>query len=155
MKFTLPEFLAYAIAMEDEAANRYLELADMMETYEKDEVSSLFRDMNHYSILHRDSIKERVGSIELPTIRSWEYRWALPSEVGDEEGFDRNMDPYLALEYARDNERRAMEFYQSVAEGAEDPELKTLAAEFAAEEQEHTDALEGLLDKTLRRKNEL
>ena len=31
MNYTLPEFLAHAIALEHEAAERYLELADMME----------------------------------------------------------------------------------------------------------------------------
>ena len=45
MSYTLPEFLAHAIAMEQEAADRYLELADMMEAHHNDAVSAVFRDM--------------------------------------------------------------------------------------------------------------
>jgi rubrerythrin len=48
MDYTLPEFLAHAIALEHEAAERYLELADMMEAHRNDPVSALFRDMVRY-----------------------------------------------------------------------------------------------------------
>ena len=44
MDYTLPQFLAHAIALEREAAERYLELADMMEAHRNDEVAALFRD---------------------------------------------------------------------------------------------------------------
>jgi hypothetical protein len=63
MNYTLPEFLAHAIALEREAAERYLELADMMEAHRNDEVSSLFRDMVRYSRLHHDSIVERARTV--------------------------------------------------------------------------------------------
>ena len=77
MSYTLPEFLAHAVALEQEAADRYLELADMMEAHRNDEVSRMFRDMVRYSEMHRDEIKARVGSIELPKLKSWQYRWTL------------------------------------------------------------------------------
>jgi len=48
MSYTLPEFFAHAVALEDEAADRYLELADMMEAHRNDEVSRVFRDMNRF-----------------------------------------------------------------------------------------------------------
>ena len=142
MTYSLPEFLAHAIAMEDEAAERYLELADMMEAHLNNDVAKVFRDMSHFSELHRDSIKARVGSVELPRLKSWEYRWTAPPEVGDESGFDYLIEPYHALQYARQNEMGAFEYYRSVAEEAEDPEVKRLAAEFAAEEQEHAAELD-------------
>jgi len=64
MSYTLPEFLAHAVAMEEEAAERYLELADMMEAHRNDDVAAIFRDMNRFSNMHRDEIKARVGSID-------------------------------------------------------------------------------------------
>lgn len=148
--YSMPEFLAHAIAMEQEAADRYHELADMMEAYNNLEVSKLFRDMTRYSELHRDSIKERAGVIELPQLRSWQYRWVTPPEVGDEYGFDYTLHPYDALRYARTNELQAMRFYQKVARTAEDEEMKALATEFAEEEEEHAAAINQLLDMTLR-----
>ena len=65
MSYTMPEFLAHAIAMEREAAERYLELADMMEAHNNLEVASLFRDMVRYSNMHGDSIVERAAYRDL------------------------------------------------------------------------------------------
>jgi len=150
MSYTLPEFLAHAVALEHEAAERYLELADMMESYRNDDVSKLFRDMVHFSQMHRDEIKARVGSIELPKLRSWQYRWSSPPEVGGEEGFDYMIEPYHALKYARGNEVRALEYYRAVAGEATDPEVKRLATDFANEEVEHVAALDAWLARTPR-----
>ena len=150
MSYSLPEFLAHAIAMEHESAERYLELADMMETYGNTDVSMLFRQMNHFSIMHRDSVKKRAGDIELPRIKSWQYRWTTPPEMGDEDAFDRDLDAFSALRYARENEIRAKDYYQTVARESEDPEVKRLAEEFASEEQEHADALDGWIARTPR-----
>lgn len=150
MSYTLPEFLAHAIAMEDEAAERYLELADMMEAHRNDEVSALFRDMHRFSLMHRDAIRARVGKLDLPTLKSWEYRWRTPPEMGDEDAFDTMLDAYHALSYARDNEMRAMDYYRAVASESSDAEVKRLAEEFAAEEQEHVAALDKWIERTHR-----
>ena len=150
MSYTLPVFLAHAVALEQEAAERYLELADMMEAHRNDPVSKVFRDMNHFSELHRDQIKERVGAVELPQLKVWEYRWSLPPEVGGDEAFDYMLDAYNALQYARENEVRGMEYYRTVAEEATDPEVKRLAAEFAGEEAEHVAALDKWIELTPR-----
>src|SRR5512132_1333794 len=104
MSYSLPEFLSHAIALEREAAERYLELADMMEAHRNDPVSALFRDMVHYSTLHHDSIVERARGIALPALRSWQYRWRHPPEAGGEEAFDVGLDAHSALRYARGNE---------------------------------------------------
>ena len=142
MSYALPEFLAHAVALEQEAADRYLELADMMEAHRNDAVSTVFRDMTRFSQMHRDEIKARVGAIELPQLKSWEFRWRSPPEVGGEEGFDYLIEAYHALKYARENELRAMQYYRTHAEGSSDPEVRRLAAEFAAEETEHVAALD-------------
>ena len=142
MSYALPEFLAHAVALEHEAADRYLELADMMEAHRNDAVSAVFRDMTRFSQLHHDEIKARVGAIELPQLKSWEYRWRSPPEVGGEEGFDYMIEAYNALKYARANELRAMQYYRSVAGESTDPEVRRLATEFADEETEHVAALD-------------
>ena len=150
MNYTLPEFLAHAIALEHEAAERYLELADMMEAHRNDAVSALFRDMVHYSRLHHDSIVERAGTIPLPKLRSWEYRWTRPPEAGGEEAFDYSLDAYNALLYARENEMRGLNYYSQIGQQSSDTEVKRLAAEFAAEETEHVQALDDWLARTQR-----
>jgi len=84
MNYTLPEFLAHALALEREAAERYMELAELMNAHGNREVWALFRDMVHFSTLHHEDIRRRVGDIELPKLRSWEYRWPSPPEAGGE-----------------------------------------------------------------------
>lgn len=150
MDYTLPEFLAHAIALEHEAAERYLELADMMEAHRNDPVSALFRDMVDYSRLHHASIVERARGIELPRLRSWQYRWSQPPEAGGDEAFDYLLEPYNALRYARENEVRAMEYYSQVGMSTSDAEVRRLASEFAAEETEHVQALDDWLARTPR-----
>ncbi len=142
MNYALPEFLAHAVAMEKEAADRYLELADMMEAHRNDAVSAVFRSMTQFSQMHCDAIKVRAGAIKLPLLKSWEYRWRSPPEVGSEEGFDYLIEAYNALKYARENELRAMQYYRSVAEESTDVEVRRLATEFAYEETEHVAALD-------------
>jgi len=150
MSYTLEEFLAHAIAMEQEAADRYLELADMMEAHRNDGVAKVFRDMVHYSNLHRDSIRARAGSRVLPSLKSWQYRWRSPPEVGGEEGFDYLMEPFHALMYARANEMRSMKYYRAVGEESQDAEVRRLGAEFAEEEREHVRALDKWIATTPR-----
>jgi rubrerythrin len=150
MGYTLAEFLAHALALEAEAADRYLELADMMEAHNNDAVSSVFRVMTRFSGMHRDEIKARVGAVELPKLQSWEFRWRSPPEMGGEEGFDYLMQAYSALRYARDNELRAMKYYRSVAEEATDDEVRRLATEFAEEETGHVAALDRWIEMTPR-----
>ena len=150
MSYTLPEFLAHAVALEQEAADRYLELADMMEAHRNDAVSSVFRDMTRFSELHRDEIKARIGGIELPQLKSWEFRWRSPPEMGGEEGFDYMIDAYNALTYARENEVRGMQYYRSVAEDSTDAEVRRLATDFANEEAGHVAALDKWIELTPR-----
>lgn len=150
MDMTLPDFLAHAIALEHEAAERYLELADMMEAHRNDEVAAAFRDMVRYSRLHHDSIVERARGIGLPALRSWQYRWRQPPETGGEEAFDPQLSAYAALRYARENEFRAQAFYSQAAADAGDAEVRRLATAFAAEEAEHVRALDDWLARTPR-----
>ena len=151
MPYALPEFLAHAVALESEAAERYLELADMMESYRNDPVSALFRDMHRFSVMHRDQIKARIGKVVLPELKSWQFRWRVPPEVGGEEAFDPGLDAWSALRYARENEGRALAYYRSVAEEAgADPEVSRLASEFADEEAGHVASLDRWLAQTPR-----
>ncbi len=49
---SVEEFLAYAIALESEAADRFGQLADAMEACGNREVGGLFRRLADYSRLH-------------------------------------------------------------------------------------------------------
>lgn len=145
-------FLAHAIALENEAADRYEELADIMEVHNNPEVAGLFRQMSEFSRMHALSVRRVAQDHVLPKLKSWEYRWNAPEppEVGDYTGSHYLMTPYHALDFALANEKRGLEFYARCAKDTDDAEVRRLAQEFADEEAEHVETLERWLNNTPR-----
>ncbi|MGY6587470.1 MAG: ferritin-like domain-containing protein [Wenzhouxiangella sp.] len=142
----LGAFLAHAVVLEDEAAERYDELADAMDNHNNAEVAALFRKMAGYSRLHRaeavDHARQHAGG--LPPLKSWEFHW--PDDESPESAnltlSHYLMTPHQALELALQAECSARDFYAGVAERSELPAIVELAREFAEEEGEHAEALE-------------
>ena len=69
----LDSFFAYSIALEEEAAERHDELADMLEVHNNDEVAAIFRKLAHYSRLHAAEVRELAGDpalLWLPSAQS-------------------------------------------------------------------------------------
>jgi len=143
-------FLAHALAMEQEAADRYDELADSMDVHNNQDVAELFRQMATFSRLHGASVAQRAAPYDLPKLKSWQYRWNTPEppEVGEPEGSHYMMTPYHALIFALGNERRGHQFYASEASGSDDASVRSLAAEMADEEAEHVRELEAWIART-------
>lgn len=146
---TLGEFLVHAITLEDESAQRFDELADVMEVHHNTEVAGLFKRMAHYSRLHLEDIRKQAEGMTLPHISPWDLKWPndeAPETVAHEEGHYL-MTAYHALRAALRSERTGHAFYANVARETNDPEIRKLASEFAAEEGEHIALLEKWLLK--------
>ena len=75
---------------------------------------------------------------------------AFPDAAASGQGFDPQLDVYNALRYSLDNELRGLDYYSTVGQNTSDDEVRRLAAEFAAEETEHVQALEDWLARTPR-----
>ena len=63
---TVEEFLAHAIQLEREAADRFSQLADAMESCGNREVAKLFRQLADYSRLHLADARLRSGFRDIP-----------------------------------------------------------------------------------------
>ena len=136
---TVEDFLAYAIRLEKEAADRYGELADSMEASGNREVGKLFRQLSEYSRMHLADATARAGFREVPDApadnlgwRDFENPetaaiWAADPMIGREE----------ALEIALEAEMAGHDYYRNVFETTDDPEIRALAKEFTEEEAEH------------------
>lgn len=143
------ELLAHAYAMEQEAYERYHDLADQLEVHHNDEVSALFRKMATVEHLHVQKILERAGDRELPRLPPWEYRWTdaeSPESVGVGEAHYM-MTPHHALTLALKAEQRALAFYSRILEAGGAGEMVDLARELAEEEREHVALVEAWLAK--------
>lgn len=137
-------FLAHAVALEREAAERYAELADTMEVHNNAEVAALFRKLSDFSKLHLDEVQAIAAGYDLPTLKPWQYQWqdgespeAVPSDRAH-----YMMTPYHCLHLALFNEKKGHAYYADQAHRAIDPEVKNYAQLFANEEAEHVVMLE-------------
>ena len=144
----LETFLAYAVALEEEAADRHDELADMMEVHNNPDVAGTFRQLAHYSRLHAAEIRARSMEHELPVIAPWDFEWEGMEgpETGDIGDVNYLMSRNHALNIAMGNEQRAHDFYNLIGTDSPDPAVRALAAEFAGEEKEHLALLKKWLD---------
>jgi rubrerythrin len=145
----LDTFLAYSVALEEEAAERHDELADMMEVHNNPGVADTFRKLAHYSRLHAREIRDHSRGSDLPRIAPWDFGWETMEgpETADIGEMNYLMNATQALIIAMGNERRAHDFYFSISEESPDPDVRALASEFADEEKQHLALLEKWLAK--------
>ena len=150
MDYTLAEFLAHAIALEREAAERYAELAERMRDESNEDLAALFAGLAALEAGHLAALQRRTEGIALPPLAAGDYRWlgdAAPESAAHELVF-RLMTPRRALLIALGAEQRAQAFFEHVLVSADDPALRALAREMAAEEQEHVLLIERMLEST-------
>ncbi len=136
---TVEEFLAYSIHLEQEAAARFGELADAMESGGNREVGQLFRRLSDYSRLHLADARARAGFREIPEIAPHEFVW--PDLESPEAAAIWGADPMIsreeALQIALNAELAGYNYYKHTHDTTDDPEIKVLAAEFVNEEAGH------------------
>lgn len=136
---TLTELLAHAFAIESEAADRYVSLADQMSVHHNSEVEALFRKLADIEGKHAKKILEQVGDSDLPGLAPWGYLWGS-SDSPEAAGFEEAhylMTPHHALTMMLGAEERALKFYDNLAQTTPDGPVKNLAQAFAEEEREH------------------
>jgi len=143
----LDTFLAYSVALEEEAAERHDELADMMEVHNNPGVAEIFRKLAGYSRLHAQESRDRSMGSDLPRIAPWDFGWETLEgpETTDLGAVNYLMTATQALRVAMANEQRARDFYAGIGRDSPDSAVRALAAEFAEEEQEHLTLLEDWL----------
>jgi rubrerythrin len=141
-------FLAYSVVLEEEAAERHDELADMMDVHHNPEVAETFRKLAHYSRLHAREIRDHSEGHNLPVIAPWDFGWddMEGPETADISEVDYLMTTRRALNIAMGNEKRAHDFYLNISKKSPAPDVQALAAEFADEEKEHLELLEKWLE---------
>jgi len=142
---TTEELLAYSLALEEEAVERFNELADQMEVHNNYEVADLFYKLAEIEGKHVDNVKRASEGKQLPDLLAWEFDWidgGEPPEGGSLEDAHYLMSPWHAIELAKQGEQRAVAFFKHVAGSTTDNEVKKMARELVAEEQEHVELLE-------------
>jgi len=146
---TLNEFMTLALAMETEAAQRYVEFADAMEMHNNLEVAALFRKMADIETKHAAQIMAEMGWKVAPAMPPGKATWdgfeAPETTPGDEVHY--LMQPWHALQLALQNEERAERFFGKLARAATVATVKKAALELESEEREHVELVKAWLKK--------
>jgi rubrerythrin len=131
--------MAHAYQMEIEAAQRYSELADAMETHNNRDVAALFRKMADIEGRHAAQIIAQMGWREPPEPPSGPAPWGVleAPETAPSGDVHYLMQPYHALQIALANEERAEHFFSRLADIASLPEIREAAIELRDEERGH------------------
>ena len=145
---TVAEFLAHALELEVESAERYRELAHAMEVHNNAEVAALFHRLSVESDAHLELVRQWGEGYELPKIAPWNFKWSSPEGPESVSMTDTHyqMNRIQALQLALHNEIRARDFYVQVAERASNADVKRRAEEMATEEDSHIGMLKEMLD---------
>jgi rubrerythrin len=145
---SVAEFFAQALAIEVEAAERYDDLADQMETHNNNKIAAIFRKMAKIEGLHRDEIARRAGDA-LVGGRPASFSWLAPEgpEAIDFSELHYKMTPRQALMLARHNEERAVKYFEEIAAAAANPEIAAFAATMAEDERHHVVLVDKWLEK--------
>ena len=135
----ITELLAHALALENEAAERYAELADLMESHNNSDVAALFRRMATIEAQHGDHILNLRREYQLTDLPSLRFQWVSPEgpETTDPLELHYLMTPEHALQLALHNEKRAYAYYRDIGDHASDQETRLLAQQLAQEELDH------------------
>lgn len=145
---SLTELMAQALAMEIEAAQRYTEFADAMETHNNRDVAELFRKMAAIEGRHAEQIMTTMHWSKAPAQagkRIW--RGFETPETPAIDDVHYLMQPYHALQLALAAETRAAQFFGDLARVATVEAVRNAALEMQAEEHEHVELVKSWLKK--------
>lgn len=140
-----PELYAHAIAMEREAAERYAEFAERMQVLGHEAAAEVFDRLAGFEAEHLEALLARTRGMSLPAAASPETSESAPPERAP-----RILSERQALAMALEGEQRAQAFFEQVMTRADDPAVRALAREMAAEEGEHAEVLRRMLEVDLR-----
>lgn len=146
---SLTELLAVAYKIEVDAVERYTVLAESMKIHNSPGLARLFRDLANAEGMHAQEIRRRAGDVDVTAdaARLGRLQVADSPEEAELDAAHYLMTPWHALQMALAAEQRALEFFSSVADSADDPGLRSMAAQFAEEEAGHVELVHRLLLK--------
>lgn len=142
---TVDDLLGYSRAIEEEAAERYAELSDMMTVHNNRDLAEFFKRMAEVEQKHLDHVKY----LQNPA-RSRDFHGV---DLGGREAPDWNEFHYLHMPYHAINialrfEQRAADFFADLSRRADVAnDVRELAAELAEEEAGHVRELTELLKR--------
>lgn len=142
---SLGELLVHALELEHAGSEHFTLLADTMTIHHNVAVAELFRELAAHARERAAALARHAEGVVLPRIAPWSFKWDCPGQphgadcLGVELSY--RMAPIDALRATIYNQTRGHVFFAHVAATSPDPAAAELAAELAAEQVRHLDAL--------------
>lgn len=149
----LASIYAHALAMEQEAISRYREFAGHTADHGNHTVAELFNRLADIGCEHAYGLAKRTLGMALPRVGPGEYAWldrGAPVREARELVF-RLMTPRHTLEIALGAEERAKLFFDLCSAATDDEDARTLATEFAREQEANVSWVREALEHCPRR----
>ncbi|MFO0598661.1 MAG: ferritin family protein [Myxococcaceae bacterium] len=136
-KLTLMDALDLAVLIEEEARDRYEELAVQMEEFHTPEAGHFFRKMIKVEEMHRAALDNRRKSLFADAPRRVSRTMIFDVEAPEYDQVRASMTPFQALQAALVSETKAHDFFVGAIAQINDPAVKLLFEELRDEEVEH------------------
>lgn len=136
-KLNLKDALDLAMLIEEEARDRYQELAEQLEMHHTADAAGFFRKMIHIEELHRSALEKRrkevFGQAPIEVSRAMLFDVEAP----EYDGARAEMTVRQALRTALTGEVKAHAFFEQALARIKDPQARALFEELKGEEVEH------------------
>jgi rubrerythrin len=136
-KLSLQEALDLAVLIEEEARDRYEELADQLEAHHTHAAGAFFRKMVRVEELHRTELQKRRQQLFGESHAKVSRASLFDVEAPEYDVARAGMSHREALEAAMVSEVKAHDFFAKAIPQVKDPEVKKLFEELRKEEVEH------------------
>ena len=136
-ELSLKDTLDLAIAIEEEARERYLEFVDQMTRHHTPEAAEFFGMIASSELTHAERVRKRRRALFGETEATVDA--SLVCEV-EAPGYDRVrafMTVHRALDVALESERQAFRFYDRALQTVEDAEVRRLFEDLREQEVQH------------------
>ena len=146
-KLSLQDALDVAILIEEEASERYGELAAQLELHHTAEAATFFRHMVNNEKHHAEALKKRREALFGDAPRTVSSAIVPEIEAPDYEAVRAFMSPHQALNVAMVSETRARDFYAKALGAVDDKSIVELFTDLLDEEKHHITLVQKELDK--------
>lgn len=144
---TLMDALDLAVLVEEEARDRYEELAEQMDVHHTRDAARFFRFMAKNEEKHRDALAKRRAELFGDQPRSVEAAMVFDVEAPEYDEARMFMSTREALETAHRSETKAHAFFVTLLERVSDQDARALLEELREEEIVHRRLVEAELAK--------
>jgi len=143
----LRDTLDLAIAIEEEAKERYDEFAEQLDAHDTPEVAKFFRCMSDNEVKHAEVLAAQRAELfgNEPTTADTSVIYDI--EAPDYDGARAFMSIQAALDLALNSEIKAYEFYHAALPSVTDDSIKELFTRLRDEEVRHQEMIKEIMTK--------